>query len=73
MNTLRRPIRSAIHPQKKAPGIDPTPGCVGLPPAIGSEGHFCAQRAAESLHQRVVFFQTAVTDPVPTIIDPFSE
>jgi len=54
-------------------GIDPTPGCVPLPPRIGTEGHFCAQRAPESLHQRVVFFQTALTDPVPTIIDPFTE
>ena len=54
-------------------GIPATPGCVVLPPYIGGEGHYCAQSAAESLHQRVVFFQTAVEDPVPTIINPFAE
>jgi len=54
-------------------GIDPTPGCVVLPPTSAHEGHFCAQSAAESLHQRVVFFQTAVSDPVPTIINPFAQ
>lgn len=52
-------------------GEDPTPGCTALAPASGSEGHYCAQSAAESLYQREVFFQSALTG-VPTIIDPFS-
>ena len=48
-------------------GIDPTPGCA----TYGErEGHFCAQIAPESLRQRVVFFQTALRNPAPTIIDP---
>jgi len=54
-------------------GIDPTPGCAALPIAIGGEGHYCAQRAAESLHQREVFFQTMLSNGVPTIINPFAE
>jgi hypothetical protein len=54
-------------------GIDPTPGCTILSPTSQVEGHYCAQGAAESEHQRVVFFQTALTDPVPTIIDPLAE
>jgi hypothetical protein len=54
------------------PGIPPSPGCVVLPPSIGGEGHFCAQSAAESLQQRVVFFQSTVRDGVPTIIDPLA-
>ena len=54
------------------PGIPPTPGCAALVPSSASEGHYCAQSAAESLHQRVVFFQSALTG-VPRIIDPFSE
>ena len=35
------------------------------------EGHYCAQSAAESQLQRVIFFQTALED-APVIIDPFS-
>lgn len=54
------------------PGIPPTPVCTVLPPSSGGEGHYCAQSAAESLHQREVFFQSALTG-VPRIIDPFSE
>lgn len=54
------------------PGVPPTPGCAVLAPSSGSEGHYCAQSAAESLHQREVFFQSALTG-VPRIIDPFSE
>ena len=54
-------------------GIDPTPGCAALPISIGGEGHYCAQRAAESLHQREVFFQTTISNGVPTIINPFAE
>ena len=54
------------------PGIPPTPGCAALPPSSGSEGHYCAQSAAESLHQREVFFQSALSGAA-RIIDPFSE
>ena len=54
------------------PGIDPTPGCTVLSPSSASEGHYCAQSAAESLHQRVVFFQSAVNGEVPVIVDPFA-
>jgi hypothetical protein len=52
------------------PGIDATPGCAVLGE---TEGHYCAQRAAESLRQRTVFFQSAVREAVPRIIDPFAE
>lgn len=48
-------------------GIDPTPGCAAL---NQREGHYCAQSAAESERQRTVFFQTTLSDPAPTIIDP---
>jgi hypothetical protein len=54
------------------PGITPTPGCAALAPAKGSEGHYCAQSGAESIHQREVFFHSALVG-VPRIIDPFSE
>jgi hypothetical protein len=54
------------------PGILPTPGCVVLAPASRIEGHYCAQSAAEALHQREIFLQSALTG-VPRIIDPFSE
>jgi hypothetical protein len=54
------------------PDIDPTPGCTVLSETSAREGHYCAQSAAESLRQRVVFFQTALTDPAPAIIDPLS-
>lgn len=54
------------------PGIPPTPGCAALAPSSGGEGHYCAQGAAEALHQREVFFQSALTG-VPRIIDPFTE
>jgi hypothetical protein len=48
------------------PGIPVTPGCESQP-----EGHFCAQIAPASFHQRSVFFQGALTG-VPTIIDPLA-
>jgi hypothetical protein len=54
-------------------GIAATPGCAALPISSGGEGHYCAQSAAESLHQRTVFLQSALTDAAPTIIDPLSE
>lgn len=53
-------------------GIDPTPGCTVLSQTSAREGHYCAQSAAESEHQRVVFFQSALTDSAPTIIDPLA-
>ena len=49
------------------PGIAVTPGCESQP-----EGHYCAQTAPASLHQRSVFFKSAL-DGVPVIIDPFAE
>lgn len=49
------------------PGIPTTPGCEAQP-----EGHYCAQSAPASLHQRAVFFQSAL-EGVPTIIDPLAE
>ncbi|MBX3027373.1 hypothetical protein KF840_20940 [bacterium] len=53
-------------------GIDPTPGCAVLSPAIGGEGHYCAQSAAESFLQRATFFTSAL-DGVPLIIDPLAQ
>jgi hypothetical protein len=50
------------------PDLPPTPGC-----RLNFEGHFCAQGAPESILQRIVFFQTAVTDPAPTIINPLDD
>jgi hypothetical protein len=55
------------------PGIDPTPGCRVLSPTSANEGHYCAQGAQEALRQRVVFFQSAVRDGIPMIIDPLSD
>jgi hypothetical protein len=52
-------------------GIEPTPGCTVLPESSAREGHYCAQSAAESHLQRVIFFQTALED-APVIIDPFA-
>lgn len=54
-------------------GYPPTPGCVALSERSAKEGHYCAQGAAESRRQRVVFFQTTLTQPAPTIINPFAE
>lgn len=51
------------------PDLPPTPGCAALPPSSGSEGHYCAQGAAESRAQRVEFFRSAL-DGVPEIVDP---
>jgi hypothetical protein len=47
-------------------GLVPTPGCAGQP-----EGHYCAQTAPSSIEQRVIFFQTAVGETAPTIVNPF--
>jgi hypothetical protein len=50
-------------------GIAPTPGCLER---HEPEGHYCAQSARESLHQRVVFFDSAVRGEVPVIINPLA-
>lgn len=69
------PDRSAAFYQYVPTGVDgiaPTPGCAVLSPAIGGEGHYCAQSAAESFHQRAVFFTSALTG-TPLIVDPLAE
>jgi len=48
------------------PGLEPTPTC-----EFETEGHFCAQTADAAKQQRVIFFKTALTDPAPTIVNPF--
>jgi hypothetical protein len=55
-------------------GIDPTPGCADPKLAEDSarEGHYCAQRAEESLRQRVHFFSSALGEGAPEIIDPLT-
>ena len=47
-----------------------TAGCASPPLSERSarEGHYCAQSAAESLEQRAVFFESALTD-APVIVD----
>jgi len=49
------------------PGLDPTPTC-----EFETEGHYCAQTSAPAIRQRVLFFQTALTDPAPTIVNPYA-
>jgi hypothetical protein len=49
-------------------GVAATPGCVVLGQ---TEGHFCAQVAAEAVKQRVTFFESALVG-VPRIVDPFN-
>jgi hypothetical protein len=41
MNTLRRPIRSAIHPQKNAPGMDPIPAASRITPDSRNVSFHC--------------------------------
>ena len=55
-------------------GFDPTPSCDGstLAESSAREGHYCAQSAKESLRQRVHFFETALGDDAPEIIDPLT-
>ena len=48
------------------PGLEPTPTCEFEP-----EGHFCAQLADAAKQQRVIFFKTALSDPAPSIVNPF--
>jgi hypothetical protein len=59
-----------------AGGIDATPGCTAAFRPSGTdqpEGHFCAQSAFESVLQQRLFLESAVSDPVPYIVDPFEE
>ena len=53
-------------------GADPTPGCddSALAESSAREGHYCAQSAEESLRQRVHFFESALEEGAPEIIDP---
>lgn len=77
------PLRGNLGPQRTAAfyqyvpvgvaGIAPTPGCAVLNPPTSTEGHYCAQVAAEARRQRVEFFTSMVRDGVPTIVDPLSE
>ena len=55
-------------------GAEPTPGCddPGLAESSAREGHYCAQSAEESLRQRVHFFETALGEDAPEIIDPLT-
>lgn len=78
LRTVEGPVRANIDAETTAAffqyvpigvdGIDPTPGCLT---SGESEGHYCSQSAAESRHQRAVFFRTAVEEGIPTIINPF--
>lgn len=49
------------------PDVPTTPGC-----ELEPEGHFCPQVAPDAKLQRLWFLKSAVEDPVPTIVDPFS-
>jgi hypothetical protein len=55
-------------------GVEPTPGCDDstLVESSAREGHYCAQSAEESLRQRVHFFETALGEDAPEIIDPLT-
>ena len=55
-------------------GVEPTPGCddPALAESSAREGHYCAQSAKESLRQRVHFFETALREGAPEIIDPLT-
>ena len=77
LTTVTAPIQGNIDAETTAgfyqyvpmnvPGITATPGCEVQP-----EGHYCAQTAPASLHQRSVFFTSALNG-VPVIIDPLAE
>jgi hypothetical protein len=56
-------------------GAEPTPGCndPALAESSAREGHYCAQSAEESLRQRVHFFETALGEDAPEIIDPLTQ
>jgi hypothetical protein len=51
------------------PGMPATPGCTVLSASSQSEGHYCAQSAAESIQLRVTFLQSALSG-VPKIMNP---
>lgn len=52
--------------------LPPTPGCATLAPSVGSEGHYCAQAAPESIRQRAVFLLSALREGAPEVVNPFS-
>jgi len=54
------------------PDVAPTPGCSSPPlsPQSANEGHYCVQNAVEALVQRLVFLESALTDPAPLIVNP---
>lgn len=82
LNVVEGPLRGNIDPQTTAAffqfvptglaDVPATPGCAALPPAIGGEGHYCAQDAVEARRQRVEFLRSALHEAAPRIIDPFS-
>jgi hypothetical protein len=51
------------------PGLPVSPGCSALSLLSQSEGHFCAQSAAESIQLRVAFLESALSG-VPKIMNP---
>jgi hypothetical protein len=55
-------------------GVEPTPGCDDstLAESSAREGHYCAQSAEESLRQRIHFFDTALGEDAPEVIDPLT-
>jgi hypothetical protein len=55
-------------------GVEPTPGCDDstLAESSAREGHYCAQSAEESLRQRIHFFETALGEDAPEVIDPLT-
>lgn len=83
LDVVQGPLRANLGPLTTAafyqyvpvgvPGIAPTPGCTLFGPPTSTEGHYCAQVAAEARRQRVEFFTSTLRDGVPRIIDPLSE
>jgi hypothetical protein len=55
-------------------GVEATPGCaaVVLGERIAGEGHYCVQSAEESLRQVTHFFESALLEGAPEIIDPLT-
>ncbi len=82
LGSVPAPLRANLGPDTTAglvqyaptglQGIPPTAGCAALTPVSGSEGHYCAQRAVESLRQQVTFLRSALGGAAPVIVDPNS-
>jgi hypothetical protein len=80
LSSVAAPLRANVGPDITAglvqyaptglPGIPPTPGCAALARSSGAEGHYCAQRAAESLRQQLAFLRSALGGGAPVIVDP---